>query len=121
MSATRRSLLALVALVGIGAAAMHGVGAWSRERLGVQVAAAAKPGDIRMIGSVTCIYCAAARAWFIEHRVPFDECLIERDAACAEAYRALMTPGTPVLLVRGKPLLGFDAKAIADTLAARPL
>ena len=114
-------MLGLVAAVVIGVAAMQGFAWWSRERLGAQVAAAARPGDIQMIGSVTCVYCAAARAWFTEHRVPFSECLIERDAPCAAAYNALMAPGTPVLLVRGKRLLGFDTRAIADALATRAL
>ena len=114
-----RSLLGLVIAVVIGAAAMQGFTWWSRERLGAQVAASARPGDIHMIASVTCVYCAAARAWFTENRVPFTECEIERDAACAAKYNALMAPGTPVLLVRGKRLLGFSAQAVADALATR--
>ena len=120
MNGTRRSLLGLLTVVVIGAAAMQGVTWWSRERLGAQVAANARPGDIHMIASVTCVYCAAARAWFVENRVPFTECEIERDAACAQAYNTLMAPGTPVLLVRGKRLLGFNAQAVADALATRP-
>ena len=120
MSGPKRSLVGLIAVVVIGAAAMQGFTWWSRERLGTQVAANARPGDIHMIASVTCVYCAAARAWFNENRVPFTECLIERDAVCAEKYNALMAPGTPVMLVRGKMLLGFSAQSIADTLATRP-
>ena len=114
-----RSLLGLVALVLAVFAAMQGFTAWSRVRLGAQVAAVARPGDIHMIASVTCVYCAAARAWFDENRVPFTECLIERDAQCAAKYNALMAPGTPVLLVRGRRLLGFSAQAVADALATR--
>ena len=121
MSSTRRSLLGLITVVIVGAAAMQGFTWWSRERLGAQVAAAAKPGDIHMIASVTCVYCAAARAWFDENRVSFTECLIERDADCAAKYNALMAPGTPVMLVRGKRLRGFSAPAIADALATKPL
>ena len=112
-----RSLLVLVAIVLAVGAAMQGLGAWSRARLGPQVAASAKPGDIFMIASVTCVYCAAARVWFDANRVPFTECLIERDARCAAHYNALMAPGTPVMLVRGKRLLGFNPQAIADALA----
>ncbi len=115
-----RSLLGLVTAVVVGSAAVQGFQWWSSERLGAQVAAAARPGDIHMIASVTCIYCAAARAWFDENRVPFTECLIERDAVCAAKYNALMAPGTPVMLVRGQRLLGFDARAIADALERRP-
>ncbi len=114
---TLRSVLVLAALVLGAFAAMQGLQAWSKARLGPQVAAAAKPGDIFMIASVTCIYCAAARAWFDANRVPFTECLIERDARCAAHYNALMAPGTPVLVVRGQRLLGFNAQAVADALA----
>jgi glutaredoxin len=115
-----RSLLGLVTAVVVGSAAVQGFQWWSRERLGAQVAAVARPGDIHMIASVTCIYCAAARAWFDENRVPFTECLIERDVTCAAKYNALMAPGTPVMLVRGQRLLGFNAQAIADALERRP-
>ena len=52
--------------------------------------------------------------------MPFTECLIERDAACATNYRALLAPGTPVLLVRGERLVGFDPQAVAAALAAHP-
>ena len=99
---------------------MQGFAWWSRDRLGSQVAAAARPGDIHMIASVTCVYCAEARAWFNENRVPFTECMIESDAVCAAKYHALMAPGTPVMLVRGRRLVGFSAQAVADALAPRP-
>ncbi len=116
---SRRPLLGLIALVVVAAGAMQAFGWWSRERLGAQVAADARPGDIRMIGSVTCVYCAQARAWFEANRVPYSECLIERDPTCAAQYNALMAPGTPVMIVRGKRLLGFSAQAVADALATR--
>jgi hypothetical protein len=114
-------MLALAALVLGTAAATQGLAWWQRARLGAQVGAAARPGDIRMIASVNCVYCAQARAWFTANRVPFTECLIERDAQCAWTYNALMAPGTPVLLVRGKRLVGFNAQAVADALAPRSL
>ncbi len=116
-----RSLLGLLVLAVVVVLAIQGFAWWSRDRLGAQVAAAARPGDIHMIASVSCLYCAEARAWFNENRVPFTECMIERDALCAAKYNALQAPGTPVMLVRGKRLLGFDAQAIAEALATRPL
>ena len=113
-----RRTLPLIALVVAAAAGMQGLQAWTRARLGPQVGALAKPGDIQMIASTTCVYCAQARAWFDANRVPFAECLIERDARCAETYAALMSPGTPVLVVRGQRLVGFSAQAVADALGA---
>ena len=120
LSPKLRSALVLGLVVLAMAAGMQGFSRWNAARLGPQVAALAKPGDIRMISSVTCVYCAAARAWFRANKVPFTECEIERDTQCAAAYNALMAPGTPVLLVRGQRLLGFDARAVADALRAAP-
>ena len=60
----RIGLLILFVLVAMaGTQALRG---WlndrSDARLGPQVAAQARPGDIQMIASVTCTYCVAARA-----------------------------------------------------------
>ena len=87
---------------------------------GSQVAALAQPGDIRMLASETCSICGAARAWFAEHRVPFSECTIERDAACKAAFDASASPGTPVMLVRGKVQIGFNPERLRALLAAAP-
>jgi glutaredoxin len=111
-----RSLLLLAALVLATLGALRAIDFWSDTHLGSAVAASARAGDIRMLSSVTCVYCAEARAWFGEHGVPFSECVIERDPACAATYDALMAPGTPVLLVRGKVQRGFSPRAIAAAL-----
>jgi glutaredoxin len=89
---------------------------WSSERIGREMAADAKPGDIMMLSSETCPYCEQARAWFREHRVVFGECFIERDPGCAAAYQALQAPGTPTLLVKGKRQVGFSPERVAKTL-----
>ncbi|MEO6030665.1 MAG: glutaredoxin family protein [Burkholderiaceae bacterium] len=109
-------MLVLAALVLGMLAAVQGLQALSAYRVGAQVASSARPGDIQMVSSVTCVYCAQARAWFTEHRVPFSECYIERDEQCAAAYRALRSPGTPVLVVRGQVQRGFSARAVARAL-----
>ena len=92
---------------------------WSASQLGSEAAAQAKPGDIQMISSVTCVYCAKARAWFTEQKIPFSECFVERDAACAAQYRGLLAPGTPVIVVRGQPQIGFSSQRVVAAL--RPL
>ena len=71
----------------------------SEDRLGRELAAAARPGDIVMLSSQTCPYCTQARLWLTRHRVSFSECFIERDAACAARYEALQSPGTPTLIL----------------------
>jgi len=89
---------------------------YSDRKSGVTLAALAKPGDIVMISSETCAYCKTASRFMTEHQIPFSECFIETDAACAESYRAQQAPGTPTLLVRGQRLVGFDPARIAKAL-----
>ena len=89
---------------------------WSARQLGSEAAAHAKPGDIQMISSVTCVYCAKARAWFIEQKIPFTECFVERDTACSARYRTLLAPGTPVIVIRGQPQVGFSTQRVVAAL-----
>jgi glutaredoxin len=103
-----------VLIVG-GAAAVFG---WltAQERLGADVARLAQPGDIRMIASQDCAVCHIAEQWFQEHGVPFSACLIERDAQCRADFDALRAQGTPVLLVRGQPVMGFEPHRVRQLL-----
>jgi glutaredoxin len=94
----------------------QGLQLWSARQLGSEAASHAKPGDIQMISSVTCVYCAKARAWFTEQKIPFAECFVERDDACAAQYRALLAPGTPVIVVRGQPQVGFSTQRVVAAL-----
>ena len=113
-----RSLLGLALLV-LGALSAQ---AWwtarLREEVGAEAAALARPGDIRMLSSDSCAVCEQARRWFVANRVPYSECSIERDASCRAAFEARMAPGTPVLLVRDRALLGFSPEALRSALAA---
>jgi hypothetical protein len=119
MSPRLRSGLSLLALVVVVGGLSEAWRSYSAERVGREVAALARPGDIRMIASDTCAYCAQARAWFGGHGVPFSECSIERDEACAARFGALMAPGTPVLLVRGQAQVGFSPQRIAQALGGQ--
>ncbi len=119
MNAKLRALVTVAVLaLGVGAG-LQGLRGFGADRLGAQVAARAAPGDIRMLSSDICPYCVQARAWFTAHRVPFSECSIERDAECAATFRALLAPGTPLLLVRGRRQVGFDPRAVAAALQPR--
>jgi hypothetical protein len=110
--ATWKTALALAALVvGVGSAQQWWAGLHD-ERLGREVAALAAPGDIRMLGSESCAACQLARQWMVDHRVPFSECVIERDSACRAEHQAAGAAGTPVFVVRGKTQLGFTPQAL---------
>ena len=116
MKASRRSIIVLVLLVlGIGVANQWWSGRHQAD-LGARLAALAQPGDLHMLSSQTCAICTASRLWMERHRVSFSECIIETDAACAAQFEATRAPGTPVMLVRDQPQLGFDAQRIIDTL-----
>jgi hypothetical protein len=119
VKASRRSLFGLAALVLAVTVASQWWTGRHEQRLGEQVAGLAQPGDIRMLSSETCAICTLARGWFTEHRVPFSECLIERDAQCRADFDATSAPGTPVILVRGVPQLGFNPERVRLALQAR--
>lgn len=111
-----RSLLGLGALVLTVSAASQWWGARHEAEIGAQVAALARAGDIRMLASETCAICAAARIWFTQNRIPFSECLIERDASCRADFQASASPGTPVLQVRGQNFVGFSPGSVLEAL-----
>jgi glutaredoxin len=106
-------LLALI--VSVGAANQWWANRHANE-IGAQVAVLARPGDIRMLSSETCSVCAAARAWFTLNRIAYSECTIERDNACRADYEATRSPGTPVIVVRGRPQAGFSPERLRQAL-----
>ncbi|MFM7505990.1 MAG: glutaredoxin family protein [Rubrivivax sp.] len=110
-------LFLLIALVTLALQAWQGRGQGS---LGERIAQAVAPGDLHMISSTTCGICTQARRWFTGHGVAFTECFVERDAACRAEFERLQAPGTPVIVVRGQPQLGFSPPRIAERLAASP-
>ena len=120
---SRRSLFGLVVMLLV----VSGAAEWWREhqtqQVGRELAQLARPGDITMVSSTTCVFCTRARQFMTVQQVPFTECFIETDLACAQRYQALGAGGTPTLLVRGQTQLGFSAAAVRDqlrTLAPRP-
>lgn len=112
-AATRhRGLWSLVLLVLVVMTAVSWWGTRQQQAIGTQVAQAARAGDIQMLSSTTCGICTVARQWFQQHAVRFDECFIEKDGACAARFEAMRAPGTPVIVVKGQPQLGFDPQRV---------
>jgi len=111
-----RSLTGLLGLIALVSVASYGWRTQAELQDGRELSALARPGDIRLISSVYCPSCTLARRWLEEHGVAFDECFIERDEACRNAFTALMAPGTPVVIVRGRALLGFDPERVSVAL-----
>lgn len=110
--------------VGLGLLLLLATAAWEGGLTGWQqrqrqaLAAVVRPGDLRLISSVSCPFCTLAREDLQAAGVPFDECFIERDAACAADFRAHGAPGTPLVLVRGQAQLGFSAERVVTALRA---
>jgi len=117
-SQSRRSLWSLLAVVLAAGAVTEGARAWVQHQRAEALRAVARPGDLRMLSSETCVFCTQARTWLTRERLPFEECFVERDARCAADYERLGRPGTPTLLVRGQPQLGFDPERITAALAS---
>ena len=114
----RWQLLGVLALVLLVSAASSWWVGYQGRALGREVAALARPGDIHMVSSESCAICLQARRWFTQHRVAFSECLIERDPVCQQLLASTQSPGTPVMLVRGQPQLGFDPSRLKRALAS---
>ena len=120
LSARFRSYLSLALIVGVVMGGVKLVQGHQSIEQGQVLRAQAGPGDILMLASTTCIYCAHARAWLTEQKVPFKECMIETDPACLAEFQARGGQGTPTLVVRGRTLVGFDPDSVAQALLSRP-
>lgn len=116
MAVSRRDQLALGLIAGLALVGWPAFQAWRDGQVGEEIARLAKPGDILMVSSETCLFCTAARRWMTAQQVPFDECLVERDGACMARFQAQGAPGTPLLFVRGQPQLGFSPERVRDAL-----
>ena len=112
-----RDLLVLAALLGVAWGGMQLLRHRADAEDGAQLRSLAKPGDVLMLGSATCTFCAQARSWLDAEKVPYRECLIENDADCLREFQARGGYGTPTFVVRGHTVVGFDRKAIAKNLA----
>jgi len=112
-----RDLLVLAVLLGVAWGGMQLLRSRADAQDGEQLRALAKPGDVLMLGSVTCSFCAAARSWLDAEKVSYRECLIENDTDCLREFQARGGYGTPTFVVRGHTVVGFDRKAIAKALA----
>lgn len=72
--------------------------------------------DVLMYTTSTCPYCAQARNWLSQNRVPFTECNVERESPCLAEYERQGAPGVPLMQVRGAWHLGFDAQWVVLVL-----
>ena len=80
--------------------------------------------EVVMYATSSCPYCAHARAWLKNNRVPFTECNVEQSATCSAQYESQGSPGVPLMKVRNQWRLGFDPAwltlALQTTQADKP-
>ncbi len=71
-----------------------------------------------MLGASWCGYCARTRDHLASRKIQYCEYDIEQSAEGASRYRAAGAGGIPIIFIKHDRLLGFDAKALDDALAA---
>lgn len=82
----------------------------------------AQPASLRMLSSNTCTNCEFAHAWLTEHRIPFEMCTIETDAACRTEFEQRRAIGTPTFVLgNGQVQLGFQVKNLIAAFQADPV
>lgn len=107
-------VLAGILLVFVGGS--KGWSWWTQERAASTIRQFVQPGDITMYSTVSCIYCAKAREWLDSHQVPWQECDVELNAVCRQAYESQGAPGTPLMSVKGRWHLGFDPAWMSEAM-----
>lgn len=69
-----------------------------------------------MYATSTCTYCIKARAWFSGRNIAWDERDVETSAAANKEWKQLGGVGTPLIVINGKPIHGFDEPRIVAEL-----
>lgn len=106
--------LALILIVIVGGT--QALTWWQSERAAKLIQQHVKPDSITLYTTSTCPYCVKARDWLSKHGVPWRECNVETDQACAQTFNAHGAPGTPLVLANGHWNLGFDQDWLAQAL-----
>lgn len=120
-SAPKRQWWVLAGIVLVVAGGSQLATWWHNARTGAEVRQHVQPGDIVMYSTDTCPYCAKAREWMASHEIPWRECDVERDKACKQTYEAQGAPGTPLMHVKGRWGLGFNADWLSRAIEMPPL
>lgn len=116
---TLRSLLGLVALVGLAWSAAQGLDRWREAGAATAIREHSQRVDITLYTTSTCPYCAKAIAWLKRHEVRWRECNVETDMACQRTYAQQGSPGVPLVRAGERWHLGFHAPWLAEALAAQ--
>lgn len=75
-----------------------------------------QPPEILMFSSQTCHYCTEARAFFARHKLNYTEKDIDLSDDARRVFDLMNGRGTPLLIINGTIIHGYDEKMIRDAL-----
>lgn len=81
------------------------------------LAAPARDAGVVMYATKACGYCARAREHFRARGVQWNERDVETSAQAAREWKALGGTGTPVIVIGGERIVGFQPQRIDAALA----
>jgi len=64
-----------------------------------------------------CPHCRRAKQWLQQHKLPFQEFDIERNARAFKDFQRLGGRGVPVVVIDGERVDGFDPKRMQRLLS----
>ena len=68
----------------------------------------------------TCRFCVAVKRYLKDHKIPFRDVDVSRDAqAAAEMTRKSGQRGVPVIDVNGRTIVGFDKRRLNAALGIK--
>ena len=76
----------------------------------------ANPPEILMFGTQSCKYCKLARQFFDKHQLPYTEHDIDTSDKHREMFYLMGGKGTPLIIVNGQVIHGFDERYIRENL-----
>jgi glutaredoxin len=90
----------------------------ARSADGAAKAAEAIPGagPVIVYSTSWCGPCKMAKAYLAEKRIPFEVRDVEKDPKARQEFAAHGGRGVPLLIIKGKPIRGFNAAAIDRAL-----
>ena len=76
--------------------------------------------NVTIYTTPTCVYCKAAKEFFQENSVQYEEKDVARDEQAREAMiQKSGQMGVPVIDVNGETVIGFDKKKLSELLGIK--
>ncbi len=82
----------------------------------------AKPADsVLLFGSSTCPHCIAARRYFVQARIPFEDIVIDQSESANTRFEQLQSDVVPVVIIGNRKIIGWRPDVVVAALAAQHL